>query len=100
MKPRRANERTTGVKQLLIYGIMACISPVSFWIADNYVDRYEGWGQWAAAPILLVPLLFALAVTTSGIITIIIKLRKNESPLTMIALTLMAASPIIYTLIR
>jgi hypothetical protein len=90
----------SSVKHSLVYGIMSFASPVSFWLADRYVDQYDGWGQWAAAPTLLIPLLFALGVTLAGVVSTFVLVRKNASPLAMITLTLVAATPIIYTLIR
>lgn len=87
------------MKQHVLYGIMAFISPCSFWLTDIYVYQYEGWGQWAAAPIMLIPLFLSLMTTLVGIILIIFRIRKKEPPWTMVGLSLVAISPWIYTLI-
>jgi hypothetical protein len=32
----------------------ACLIPILLWIGlEAYVDQFEVWGQWAAAPILI-----------------------------------------------
>ena len=88
------------MKQNVLYGIMAFISPCSFLLTDIYVDQYEGWGQWAAASILLIPLFLSLMATLVGIILIFFRIRKEEPPWTMVGLSLVAISPWFYTLIR
>jgi hypothetical protein len=45
--------------------ILAILSPTPLilWIAAKlYVSKFEGWGAWAAAPILLIPLVFSLVI--------------------------------------
>jgi hypothetical protein len=38
------------------YFRFACWVPFAAWIyARSVVDRYDGWGAWAAAPLLLLP---------------------------------------------
>ena len=38
------------------YFRLLCWIPAAAWVyARAVVDRYDGWGAWAAAPLLLVP---------------------------------------------
>lgn len=34
-----------------------------------YVNQFEGWGQWAAGPMLLLPVIVSLAMTVSGLLS-------------------------------
>jgi len=34
----------------------AALVPPAFVLTWHYVSGFEGWGQWAAAPVLLAPL--------------------------------------------
>ena len=88
------------MKKQIIYGIMALVSPAAFWATDLYVGRYDGWGQWAAAPILLVPLGYSLIVSIYGCGLIYSSLRKGDIDFSWPLLTLVALSPWIYTLLR
>jgi len=46
----------------------SCLIPVLLWIGLHaYVNRFEGWGQWATAPILLIPLLASAAFILIGL---------------------------------
>lgn len=34
-----------------------------------YVEQYDGWGQWAAAPLLLLPVIVSAAMTPLGLLS-------------------------------
>ncbi len=42
------------------------LPPVLYGLALVAVDQYEGWGQWAAAPLLLPPLALCVAWLIGG----------------------------------
>lgn len=45
-----------------------CWIPLALWIAANvYVSRFEGWGAWAAAPVLVGPLVLSVLFGIFGI---------------------------------
>ena len=42
---------------------LTSLLPIALWTAGHiYVSSFDGWGAWAAAPILLVPLAISLIV--------------------------------------
>lgn len=52
---------------------------IVFAIGNWYVNRFEGWGQWAAAPVLLVPIVLSLGMgITGGVLTAMH--RRNQKP--------------------
>jgi len=42
----------------------------SFVWANHYVDQFEGWGQWAAAPILLGPVFLSALFVVAGALVV------------------------------
>ncbi len=46
----------------LAWPLAALPSPLGYAWASVEVSRYDGWGQWAAAPLLLAPLGYGLLV--------------------------------------
>ena len=58
----------------------ACWIPGLLWIGlDVYVNRFEGWGQWAAAPILLIPLLASAVFILIGLTVVWSRYRRQRS---------------------
>lgn len=52
-------------------GIFCGVSwiPLATWIAaEVYVSGFDGWGQWAAAPILVVPFVLSIALALTGLV--------------------------------
>ena len=67
-----------------------------FWLVGIYVDQYEGWGQWAAAPVLLIPILFSLLMGILGVV-LIVQARKQKTPVANLWFsTMMGASLFLY----
>jgi hypothetical protein len=64
--------------------------PLASFVATNvYVDRFDGWGQWAAAPMLLAPILLSLVVLVVGALAVRDEqLRGGARPSTWAALAL------------
>ena len=58
----------------------ACWIPLLLWIVlDVYVSRFEGWGQWAAAPILLIPLFASAAFSIFGLAGVLSNYHRQRS---------------------
>lgn len=58
----------------------ACWIPLLLWIGlDAYVSRFEGWGQWAAAPILLIPLFASAAFSIFGLAGVLSNYHRQRS---------------------
>jgi len=72
-----------------IFPVFAIISPIWWLIAKLAASRYEGWGEWAAAPLLLMPLLYSLLIGLIGM-TRCVRLRAARQPL---------RQPVLYTLV-
>ncbi len=71
-----------------------------FWGLSIYVNQYEGWGQWAAGPMLLIPILLSLLMTVMGLV-LIVRARKLKAPVANLWLsTLMAGSVGLYILAK
>ena len=71
-----------------------------FWGLSIYVNQYEGWGQWAAGPMLLIPILLSLLMTVMGLV-LIVRARKQKAPVANLWLsTLMAGSVGLYILAK
>ena len=56
-----------------------CWVPAAAWIgAREYVTRYDGWGRWAAAPLLLAPV--ALSALFVGAALFLLSRRAGRTP--------------------
>ncbi len=62
----------------LAWPLAALPSPLGFAWATVEVERYEGWGQWAAAPLLLVPLGYGLLIALAAAITALVAWRGRR----------------------
>lgn len=59
---------------------------------DLYVDRFEGWGQWAAAPLLLAPVILSGVFVLVGVgLTLRDRLRCRVLPSTWLGLAFSSA---------
>jgi hypothetical protein len=58
----------------------ACWIPLLLWIVLNiYVNQFEGWGRWAAAPVLLIPLLTSAAFSIFGLAGVLLNYHRQKS---------------------
>jgi hypothetical protein len=61
------------------YYRLLCWIPAATWLyARAVVDRYDGWGAWAAAPLLLVPV--AISAFFAGVGLLIVGRMKSGRP--------------------
>ena len=71
-----------------------------FWGLSIYVNQYEGWGQWAAGIILLIPVLLSLVMGVMGVVLIVCAKKKQEPVANLWVSTAMAASVFLYFLVK
>lgn len=76
--------------------------PPALWGATLlYLRPYEGWGAWAAAPLLLPALALGLLWLAVGGVGIVRAARRRRPiDLALLAATLVGASPAIWYLLR
>lgn len=71
-----------------------------FGIAWWHVNQFEGWGQWAAAPMLILPIAFSFLVGSWGV-TLIVQERLARQPITHLVLgTLLGGSVVVIAIVR
>lgn len=61
-----------------------------------YVEQFEGWGQWAAAPMLLLPMPVSLFITLMGAARWRSEARGSGVRSVTIAATVLAAVPLLW----
>ncbi len=83
-----------------LYLLVSPLPILGYLAASAYVNRFEGWGAWAAAPILLVPLALSLAL---GLLGIFLSFRSRHDRAAFLKLglaTLLAASVVVVVALR
>jgi len=71
--------------------------PLATFVAANlYVDRFDGWGAWAAAPILLVPVVLSAGYVLGGVLAIRTERAAGGVRLTTRLALALAAAPCIW----
>ena len=80
--------------------LLAASAPAAFAAMQFYVGTYEGWGQWAAAPLLLAPLFYGLAVALVCVVSALYAWRQRGAWLPDILAALLAATPWFYLTAR
>ena len=78
------------------FKILALIPLGSLVYLTFYVRRFDGWGSWAAAPLLLTPVLLSLPTTIIGVLRIIGERRAGSIRPWTVVFTLIAAVPILW----
>jgi hypothetical protein len=68
-------------------------------LAMWYVGRFDGWGAWAAAPILLPTIILSAGIFLTGIALWYQRRRSERDPL-LLAATILAGSVALFYLIR
>lgn len=73
---------------------------IVFGIGNWYVDRFEGWGRWAAAPVLLVPILLSLGMGIAGGVSTVMQRRSGNPWGEWLSGTLIAGGLALYFLVK
>lgn len=73
------------------------MSFVGTWI---YVGRYDGWGAWAAAPMLLLPIGLSALMAAVGLGLCLGELKRDGIGLATTLTTVLAALPVIWFAVR
>jgi len=76
-----------------LYPLAAGVSPLWWGLANLAVSRYEGWGQWAAAPLLVLPLGYSLLVGLVGLARCLRLHHRGEALRLPVVFTLIALLP-------
>jgi hypothetical protein len=61
-----------------------------------YVRRFAGWGQWVAAPLLLLPDLLSIPVTATGVALVLVAHRSRSVTVAVVGATILAALPLLW----
>ena len=78
-----------------------CWLPAATWLAGwLYIQRFDGWGRWAAAPLLVPSLLLSVVLGIAGVMQLISTWRqKRRLDVPLLLATLLAAAVILYVLL-
>ena len=75
--------------------------PLAVLIATEiYVAQFEGWGQWAAGPMFLLPLGMSAILVFAGLFQCLDARRAGQSYVSPAAATLLAGAPVLWFLVR
>ena len=64
------DERPPNARAGRIFRWTSWIPLATFVTAHLYVDRFDGWGAWAAAPILLIPIVISAGYMLAGVLAV------------------------------
>ena len=67
---------------------------------EAYVARFDGWGAWAAAPLLLLPALVSLPIVLWGLARFAERRRAGAAGLETIGCTIIASLPLLWLGVR
>ncbi len=67
---------------------------------ELYVRKFDGWGAWAAAPLLLVPGFISLAIVIPGIYGGVTEIRAGKLRPATVQYTLVASLPMFWLGVR
>ncbi len=67
---------------------------------EAYASGFDGWGAWATAPLFVLPFGLARVVTAVGAYEAHCESRHDKPEVSTIVLTVVAATPILWLLVR
>jgi hypothetical protein len=79
-----------------LFALLAFMPAASLVVVWMYVQGFDGWGRWGAAPLLLVPVLVSLPLTLAGARRIHGERTAGSIRTATILLTTVAAIPLIW----
>jgi hypothetical protein len=82
--------------------VRSCWVPAALWVATLlYIRPYDGWGAWAAAPLLLPSVLLSAAWGLLGISLLGRAVtRRQPVDLAVLAATAVGSAPVLYYTLR
>ncbi len=69
-------------------------------VTEVYVRQFDGWGAWAAAPVLLVPGIISLAIVLLGLFECAAEIRAGKLSQAAPLYTLIAGIPLLWLVAR
>jgi hypothetical protein len=87
--------KSAGLLRWLCWLPLACLL-----VTEVYIRNFDGWGAWAAAPLLLVPALIGLALAIAGLRDCVAAARSGGPLRSALAFTLVAALPLFWLGVR
>lgn len=69
---------------------------VTFFLASLYIERFDGWGRWAAAPLMLPAVLLSAIMGGAGAILLILGWRRTARLDPALALATFVASSVLF----
>ena len=73
---------------------------VAFAATWVYLSRFDGWGAWASAPLLLVPVFVSVVITSIAVARLVRDRKPGQVAWGTIALSIVAAIPALWFLWR
>lgn len=89
-----------GTRARKVFIALCWLPPATWLLSMEYIRSYDGWGAWAAAPLLLPPVVLSVGLGLAGFIAVIAEFRHTgrvDGPL--VAASALAASVIVYLLV-
>lgn len=83
-----------------LFTVLAFVPLASMLAMTRYVSRFDGWGAWGAAPLLLIPPILSLLVTGIGVLRVLAIRQDGRPGGIALALTAIAAVPLLWLLWR
>ncbi len=83
-----------------IYSILSPLPLVLLALISIYVKQFDGWGAWAAAPLLIPPFILSFILGLWGILLIRQAKRENAPQGKLMSATLLAGSLAILAILR
>ena len=78
----------------------SALPQLSFWALWFYTETFDGWGQWAAGPMLIPPIFLSLVMLITGAGFVVHSRKMNESGAGLIIATLVAGSLALWVLVK
>ena len=59
--------------------LRTCWLPPALWVgAAVYIRQYDGWGAWAAAPLLLPAVILSIGLGVAGVVLLAMNYRRSR----------------------